>query len=150
MVWGMGDGHGLRTHRVGDMVVGGLNCWENWVPTVRHALYAQGEELHVAGWPGSVGLTEDITRFIAREGRCYVLSAGALLTEGSKVLGVRTVPSGLDRDGNEMSNYMPPADIVAKVTALAEGTRGMLAQAYLEWQGVGSHNMCKGKRKPHE
>jgi nitrilase len=81
MVWGMGDGHGLRTHRVGDMVVGGLNCWENWVPTVRHALYAQGEELHVAGWPGSVGLTEDITRFIAREGRCYVLSAGALLTE---------------------------------------------------------------------
>jgi electron-transferring-flavoprotein dehydrogenase len=66
--------------------------------------------------------------------------AGALLTEGSKVLGVRTVPSGLDRDGNEMSNYMPPADIVAKVTALAEGTRGMLAQAYLEWQGVGSHN----------
>ena len=54
MVWGIGDGHGLRTHRVGDITVGGLNCWENWVPTVRHALYAQGEELHVAGWPGSV------------------------------------------------------------------------------------------------
>ncbi len=79
MVWGAGDGHGLRAHAVGDLVVGGLNCWENWVPTVRHALYAQGVSLHVAGWPGSVGLTRDITRFIAMEGRCYVLSAGALL-----------------------------------------------------------------------
>ena len=79
MVWGTGDGHGLRTHRVGDFVVGGLNCWENWVPSIRHALYAQGVELHVAGWPGSVALTKDITRFIAMEGRCYVLSAGAIL-----------------------------------------------------------------------
>ena len=66
--------------------------------------------------------------------------AGALLTEGDRVTGVRTVASGLDRDGNEMSNYMPPADIVAKVTALSEGTRGMLSQAYIEWQGVGSEN----------
>jgi electron-transferring-flavoprotein dehydrogenase len=35
---------------------------------------------------------------------------------------------------------MPPADIVARVTALAEGTRGMLSQAYREWQGIGSEN----------
>ena len=40
----------------------------------------QGIDLHVAIWPGSVGLTEEITRFIAKEGRCYVLSAGSLLT----------------------------------------------------------------------
>ncbi len=66
--------------------------------------------------------------------------AGALLTGGSRVNGVRTVATGLDRDGNEMSNYMPPANIVAKVTALAEGTRGMLSQAYQEWQGIGSEN----------
>jgi nitrilase len=79
MVWGAGDGHGLRAHRVGDFIVGGLNCWENWVPAVRHGLYAQGIDLHVAAWPGSVGLTRDITRFIAMEGRCYVLSAGSLL-----------------------------------------------------------------------
>jgi len=83
MVWATGDGHGLRTHRVGDFVVGGLNCWENWVPAVRHALYAQGVQLHVAAWPGSVGLTKDITRFIAMEGRCFVLSAGALLPRGA-------------------------------------------------------------------
>jgi len=79
MVWGTGDGHGLRVHQMGEIRVGGLNCWENWVPLARHSLYAQGIDLHVAVWPGSVGLTKDITRFIAAEGRCYVLSAGALL-----------------------------------------------------------------------
>ncbi len=83
MAWGIGDGHGLRTHKVGDFTVSGLNCWENWVPSIRHVVYAQGTTLHVAGWPGSVSTTKDITRFIAMEGRCYVLSAGALLTADS-------------------------------------------------------------------
>ena len=53
------------------------------MPAVRHSLYAQGTTLHVAGWPGAVRNTEDVTRFIALEGRCYVLSAGALLTADS-------------------------------------------------------------------
>jgi nitrilase len=80
MVWGAGDGHGLRVHQVGEFKVSGLNCWENWVPGIRHVLYAQGTQLHVAGWPGSQGLTDDISRFIAREGRCYVLSAAQMLS----------------------------------------------------------------------
>ncbi len=79
MAWGIGDGHGLRTHRCGDFTVSGLNCWENWVPAVRHTLYAQGTTLHIASWPGAVRNTIDITRFVAMEGRCYVLSAGSLL-----------------------------------------------------------------------
>lgn len=79
LVWGIGDGHGLRVHDgPGGMRVGGLNCWENWMPQARHALYAQGEHLHVSVWPGSTGNTEDITRFIAREGRVWSLAAGSL------------------------------------------------------------------------
>lgn len=38
LVWGVGDGHGLRTHRVGDLTVGGLICWENWMPAARQAM----------------------------------------------------------------------------------------------------------------
>ena len=79
LVWGVGDGHGLQVHDAGEIRVGGLNCWENWIPLARHSIYAQGIDLHVAVWPGSASLTEDITRFIAKEGRCYVLSAGAIL-----------------------------------------------------------------------
>ncbi len=79
LVWAIGDGHGLRTHALGAFTVGGLNCWENWLPLVRSALYAQGEDLHVAIWPGNVGNTADITRFIAREGRSFVVSVSGLM-----------------------------------------------------------------------
>jgi nitrilase len=79
LVWANGDGAGLRTHGVGASRVGGLNCWENWMPQARHALYAQGEELHVGVWPGSGGLTRDITRFVALEGRVFSLAVSGLL-----------------------------------------------------------------------
>ncbi|MEM9463973.1 MAG: carbon-nitrogen hydrolase family protein [Actinomycetota bacterium] len=81
MVWSDGDGHGLRVHHTNGWRVSGLNCWENWMPLARTAMYAQGTQLHVAVWPGSVSLTEDITRFIAMEGRCHVLSVGAVLRD---------------------------------------------------------------------
>ena len=49
------------------------------MPLARAALYAQGEDLHVALWPGSAGLTRDITRFIAMESRSYVASVSGLM-----------------------------------------------------------------------
>jgi len=66
--------------------------------------------------------------------------AAQLLTTGDRVVGVRTAASGLDRASQPMSGYTAPNDIVAKVTALSEGTRGLLAQAWLEWQRVASVN----------
>jgi electron-transferring-flavoprotein dehydrogenase len=66
--------------------------------------------------------------------------ADALLVEGDRVMGVRTAPSGLTRDGRPGPGYAPPTDITARVTVLAEGTRGALAQAWLKWQRVGSTN----------
>jgi predicted amidohydrolase len=79
LAWAQGDGHGLRVHRLGAFTVGGLNCWENWMPLVRASLYGQGENLHVAVWPGGIHNTEDITRFMAKEGRSYVISAAGLM-----------------------------------------------------------------------
>jgi nitrilase len=79
LTWSPGDGHGLRVHKLGAFTIGGLNCWENWMPLARAALYGQGEDLHVAIWPGSDDLTQDITRFIAMESRSYVLSVSGLM-----------------------------------------------------------------------
>ena len=67
-------------------------------------------------------------------------AAGSLLVEGDRVRGVRTVASGLDRNGQPGSGHMPPTDITARVTALAEGTRGTLSQAYVRWQDIPSEN----------
>jgi nitrilase len=79
LTWSPGDGHGLRVHRLGAFTLGGLNCWENWMPLTRAALYGQGEDLHVALWPGGAHNTRDITRFIALEGRSYVVSISGLM-----------------------------------------------------------------------
>lgn len=79
LTWSPGDGHGLRVHQLNGFKVGGLNCWENWMPLPRASLYAQGENLHVAAWPGSQRNTDDITRFMAREGRSFVISASGLM-----------------------------------------------------------------------
>ena len=79
LVWSAGDGHGLQVHPLKEFTVGGLNCWENWMPLARAALYGLGEDLHVAAWPGSIRNTADITRFIARESRSWVLSVSALM-----------------------------------------------------------------------
>lgn len=79
LVWSIGDGNGLKVHPLENFMVGGLNCWENWMPLPRAALYSMGEDLHIAVWPGSIHNTQDITRFIARESRSFVVSVSALM-----------------------------------------------------------------------
>ncbi len=79
LAWSVGDGAGLVTHSIPPFTLGALNCWENWLPLARAALHAQGENLHVAIWPGCERNTRDITRFLALEGRSFVVSACSLL-----------------------------------------------------------------------
>jgi len=62
----------------------------------------------------------------------------SLLAQGTAVRGLRTTASGLGRDGRPGPGHEPPTEIAARVVALAEGTRGPLAQAWRAWQGVGS------------
>ena len=85
LVWANGDGNGLRVHtftgREGETVrLGGLNCWENWMPQARLAMYAGGEDIHVSAWPGAVHNTVDIARFVALEGRVFSLAASTILS----------------------------------------------------------------------
>jgi nitrilase len=79
LVWADGDGEGLKTYTLKDTKVGGLNCWENWLPLARASLHQKGEIIHVAVWPGSERNTRDITRFIALEGRSWVISVSGML-----------------------------------------------------------------------
>lgn len=79
LAWAPGDGHGLQVHALGPFRVGGLNCFENWMPLSRAALYAQGEDLHVSVWPGGVHNTHDLPLFLAKEGRSYVIAVSGLM-----------------------------------------------------------------------
>ena len=79
LTWAAGDGNGLQVHNLKQFSVGGLNCWENWMPLARTALYGLGENLHIAVWPGSVHNTVDITKYIAKESRSFVVSVSSIM-----------------------------------------------------------------------
>ena len=79
MIWGMGDGSGLRVVDTNSGRVGGLICWENYMPLARYALYAQGIEVYIAStWDeGAVWLAT--MQHIAAEGRCWVVGSGSCI-----------------------------------------------------------------------
>lgn len=60
----------------------------------------------------------------------------SLLTDGNRVVGVRTTPAGLKRDGTPGASAMPATDVAAQVTVLTDGTRSPLSQMYIDWQGI--------------
>ena len=65
----------------------------------------------------------------------------SLLVDGETVIGVRTTPSGLNRAGEPSgADAMPAMDVTGRVIVLSEGTRGLLTQAYYEWQGIVPEN----------
>lgn len=76
LVWGTGDGEGLRSVETPVWRIGGLVCWEHWMPLARQALHEAGEDIHVAVWPTVKDMHQVSSRHYAFEGRCYVLAAG--------------------------------------------------------------------------
>src|ERR671930_2103163 len=64
--------------------------------------------------------------------------AEKLLVDGARVRGVRTGDKGRGRDGQELGNFEPGSDVVARVTVLAEGTQGHLTGAALDRFGLRS------------
>jgi nitrilase len=79
MVWGPGDAHGLRAVDTPPGRVGGLVCWEHWMPLARQAMHESGEDIHVAVWPTVHEMHQVASRQYAFEGRCFVLAIGSLL-----------------------------------------------------------------------
>ena len=79
MLYGLGDGHGLQAVDTSSARIGGLICWEHWMPLTRQALHNSGEQIHVALWPNVHEKLQLASRHYAFEGRCFVLAAGQLL-----------------------------------------------------------------------
>jgi len=115
LTWSPGDGHGLRVHSLKEFTLGGLNCWENWLPLARASLYGQGEDLHVAVWPGSKRNTEDITRFIAKEARSFVVSVGGLME-------IKDFPADTPYRENIIKNAKDPLTDGGSCIAAPDGT----------------------------
>jgi len=74
LVWGLGDGRGLETIATDFGAVGGLICWENFMPLARAALYEAGVEVYLAPTADDTEIWLESMRHVAREARAFVLS----------------------------------------------------------------------------
>jgi nitrilase len=97
MVWGPGDATGLRAVATPAGRVGGLVCWEHWMPLARQAMHESGEDIHVAAWPTAHEMHQVASRQYAFEARCFVLCAGSLMRAAS-------LPSELEAHPDRVSS----------------------------------------------
>ena len=74
LVWGQGDGEGLRAVETGIGRIGGLICWENYMPLARFALYESGVEIYIASTADDGDAWQATLVHIARESRAFVIS----------------------------------------------------------------------------
>ncbi len=79
LVWGQGDGSTLTVVDTPLGRLGGLVCWEHWMPLARFAMHDQQELIHVAQWPTVKEILLVASRSYAFEGQCFVVAAGTAL-----------------------------------------------------------------------
>lgn len=79
LLYGQGDGHGLQAIDTAFGRVGGLICWEHWMPLTRQAMHNSGEHIHVAVWPKVHEMLQIATRSYAFEGRCFAIGVGQIM-----------------------------------------------------------------------
>lgn len=79
MLYGLGDGRGLESAELSFGRVGGLICWEHWMPLARQAMHDSGELIHIALWPKVHEMHQIASRHYAFEGRCFVVAVGQMM-----------------------------------------------------------------------
>jgi nitrilase len=80
-IWGEGDGSTLTVVDTPYGKMGGLMCWENYMPLARAAIYAKGTQIYVAPTADSREEWQCTMRHIALEGRCFVLACNQFVTK---------------------------------------------------------------------
>ena len=81
LIWGSGDGSTLTAVDTPYGIVGGLICWENYMPLARMAMYGKGVTIYLAPTADSRDSWQSTLRHIACEGRCFVLGCNQYFTK---------------------------------------------------------------------
>jgi predicted amidohydrolase len=97
LLYGLGDGHDLKAIDTHIGRIGGLICWEHWMPLARQAMHNSNEHIHIALWPTVHETHQLASRHYAFEGRCFVVAVG-------QVMKVKDIPSQLKRPQNLKNN----------------------------------------------
>ena len=99
-----GDGNGLNAVETEFGRLGGLICWEHWMPLSRQAMHESGEHIHIAAWPMVKSMNIVASQHYAFEGRCFVIAVG-------QIMKVSNIPGELDLPKKFLGK---PDDLVLK------------------------------------
>lgn len=105
LVWGVGDGSTLNVLETPYGILGGLICWEHWLPLARAAMHAQHEVIHTAQFPTVHERHQIASRHYAFEGQCFVLASGGVLRKTDVLEGFESLGTG-DREVFELLDSM--------------------------------------------
>ncbi len=106
LIWGRGDGSTLNVLDTEFGVIGGLICWEHWMPLARAAMHSLHETIHIAQWPAVRDLHQVASRHYAFEGQCFVIAAGCYLRRSDILEGFASL--GLsDNEGLKILEAIP-------------------------------------------
>jgi len=130
MVWGQGDGSGLRAVDSSVGRIGQLACWEHYNPLARYALMADGEQIHAAMYPGSFGgdifaaQTEVNIRQHALESGCFVVNATGWLDadQQARIMQDTGCPIGPISGGCFTAIISPQGELMGEPLRLGEGS----------------------------
>lgn len=100
LVHGYGDAYGLKTIATPHGNIGGLICWEHWMPLTRQAMHDEGEDIHFGLWPAVASSHKLASRHYAFEGRCYVVAMGQIIYKNA-------IPSDLQLKTELLNNDSP-------------------------------------------
>jgi aliphatic nitrilase len=129
MIWGQGDGSGLRAVDSAVGRIGQLACWEHYNPLARYALMADGEQIHAAMYPGSfagdlfAAQTEVNIRQHALESACFVVNATAWLDpeQQARIMLDTGCPLGPISGGCFTAIISPSGEVIAEPLRAGEG-----------------------------
>ncbi len=149
LVWGEGDGSTLTAIQTPLGVLGGLICWENYMPLARMAMYAKGVQIYLAPTADSRDAWQASLRHIALEGRCFVLGCNQFVTKAMyppDLVGIDDLasqPEIMCRGGSVIVS--PLGEVLAGPLFDEEGMlfanldMGMVARSKLDFDVVGHY-----------
>ena len=129
LIWGRGDGSTLAVADTPLGRVGGLICWEHWMPLARAAMHHQDEDVHVAQWPTVREPYLLASRHYAFEGRCFVLAAGTVLNKDAALDALDGLGEGPDGDARALLEALPDGQLQFGASAIIGPDAAILASA---------------------
>ncbi|MFC5700248.1 carbon-nitrogen hydrolase family protein [Cohnella faecalis] len=150
LLWGQGDGSTLTVIDTPFGRIGGLICWENYMPLARTALYAQGIDIFITPTADARDTWQSTLRHIACEGRCFVVSSNQYATkafypEDLACYGdMEDEPDVLSRGGSAivgpLGQYIADPLYDREGTLLATLDLSLIAQSRFDFDPVGHYS----------